>query len=91
VTQSQAADTADLARRLKSVTDYVRDCERRVSQGEIMDLTGLDRNVLEICNGVAALPPPQGRLLQGELAALIGDLDKLAAAMKSRQPADGNG
>lgn len=74
----------DVASRLKSVTEYVRDCERRVSKGEIMDLQGLDNSVIEICDGIAALPGEEGHALEGQMATLISDLEKLAAAMRAQ-------
>lgn len=74
----------EVAQRLKSVTDYVRDCERRVSQGDIMELAGLDDNVVEICDLIAALPPPDGQALEAPMSALIADLEKLAAAMREQ-------
>lgn len=74
----------EVSQRLKSVTDYVRDCERRVTQGDIMDLQGLDDNVVEICDCIAALPPAEGQELEAPMAALIKDLEKLADAMKEQ-------
>ena len=74
----------ELAKRLKSITDYVRDCERRVSQGEIMDLQGLDNNVAEVCDLIAALPPKEGQELEGQMSVLIGSLETLANAMRKQ-------
>lgn len=76
---------AMLGTRLKSITDYVQDCERRVLKGEIMDLQGLDRNVIEVCDAVAALPPAEGRLLEGAMARLIEKLEELARSMREQQ------
>lgn len=78
-------DAEALHDRLKTIIDYVRDCERRVNQGEVMDLQGLDQNVLELCDGIAALPQPEGRLLEDEMATLISDLEKLADCMRVQQ------
>jgi len=74
----------EVATRLKSITDYVRDCERRVTQGDIMDLQGLDDNVVEICDLIAALPPADGQALEAPMQSLIADLEKLAAAMRDQ-------
>jgi len=75
----------DIAKRLKAITDYVRDCERRVMQGEIMDLQGLDNNVVEVCDSIAKLPPKEGQELEAQMGTLIGDLEKLANAMREQQ------
>lgn len=74
----------DLAKRLKSIIDYVRDCERRVSQGEIMDLQGLDNNVAEVCDAIASMPPADAQGLETQMSVLIADLEKLANAMRAQ-------
>jgi hypothetical protein len=78
-------DADEIGKRLKSAIDYVRDCEARVSRGEIMDLQGLDRNVIEICDAIANLPPKEARDLEDTMSVLIEGLENLAAAMKDQQ------
>jgi len=74
----------EVAKRLKTVTDYVRDCERRVAQGDIMDLQGLDNNVIELCDAIAALPKDEGQALEAQMMTLIEDLEKLADVMREQ-------
>jgi hypothetical protein len=81
----QIPDTADIAQRLKSILDYVQDCERRVHMGEIMDLSGLDARVIDICNDIAAVPPQDARQLETKMSVLIENLDLLAASMRKQQ------
>lgn len=78
-------DSQELTKRLTSIIEYVRDCERRVNQGEIMELDGLDRNVLELCDGIGTLPQEQGKLLELQMSILVQDLEKLANAMREQQ------
>ncbi len=78
-------EIGQLTSRVKSIIDYVRDCERRVNMGEIMDLQGLDQNVLEICDHIAALPPEQSKTLEDQMSTLIEDLEKLAESMQEQQ------
>lgn len=75
----------DIARRLKSSIDYVRDCETRVTRGEIMDLEGLDKNVIDICDAIAALPREEAAPLEPTMTKLIAGLEQLARAMKEQQ------
>lgn len=75
----------DIAKRLKSSIDYVRDCETRVTRGEIMDLEGLDKNVIEICDAIANLPRDQATPLEATMTRLIEGLEHLARAMKEQQ------
>jgi len=75
----------DVGTTLKSITDYVRDCQARVIKGEILDLQGLDRNVMKICDAVAKLPEDEGAALEGSMNGLIESLEVLARLMKEQQ------
>lgn len=79
------ATPAEVQKRLKSVSDYVKDCERRVSLGEIMELQGLDKNVIDLCDAIAELEPADARDLEVQMGSLIGNLEVLARAMKEQQ------
>lgn len=82
---SQKPDAAEIGQRLKSAIDYVRDCETRVARGEIMDLQGLDKNVIEICDALSKMPPKEAKELEDSMAVLIEKLELLARAMKEQQ------
>lgn len=75
----------ELVTRLKATIDYVRDCDRRVSQGEIMDLQGLDDTVVEICDSIAELDEEEGQSLEPQMATLIKGLEQLAETMKEQE------
>lgn len=75
----------ELAKRLKATIDYVRDCDRRVSQGEIMDLQGLDDTVVDICDHLGQLPEEEGQALEAQMAVLIKDLEQLADTMREQE------
>jgi hypothetical protein len=79
------ASKDELATRLKATIDYVRDCDRRVSQGEIMDLQGLDDTVVEICDSIAELEEEEGQSLEPQMATLIKGLEQLAETMKEQE------
>jgi hypothetical protein len=53
-----------------------------VLKGEIMDLQGLDRNVLEVCDAVASLPPAEAQELESRMSDLIEALEQLAGTMQ---------
>lgn len=76
-------DSQELAKRLTAIIDYVRDAERRVNQGELMELDGLDDNVLELCEGVGALPPAESKAFEKQMSSLIHDLEALTTAMRT--------
>lgn len=82
---AESLDKNEISTRLRAVQDYVLDCERRVSKGEIMDLQGLDNNIVVICEALSQLPKADAQELEPRLAMLIESLDRLAAGMKSQQ------
>jgi hypothetical protein len=71
-----------LSKRLTTIIDYVRDCSRRVAQGEIMDLDGLDKNVVDLCNDIGELPQEQAKEMEKHMSGLIKDLEELANNMR---------
>lgn len=80
-----ASEAAEIGQRLKSVTDYVRDCQARVSKGELMDLQGLDKNVIALCDAVAELPEKEGQAFEKQMSQLIESLEELANTIKERE------
>lgn len=85
MTTAQTPDTGDIAQELKSVLDYVKDCDRRVHLGEIMDLDGLDDKVMDICDKVAALTQEEAQVFEDQMGVLIKELEKLAKSMQEHQ------
>lgn len=80
-----ASEAAEIGQRLKSITDYVRDCQARVSKGELMDLQGLDKNVIALCDAVAELPEKEGQAFEKQMSQLIESLEDLANTIKERE------
>lgn len=78
-------EAAEVGKRLKAIVDYVRDCQARVTKGEIMDLQGLDNNVIEVCDAIAQLPEEEGQALESQMTQLIESLEVLARTMKEQQ------
>ncbi len=76
---------AEIGKRLRGIVDYVRDCQARVTKGEIMDLQGLDKNVIDVCDAIAELPEKDGQALESQMTQLIDSLEVLARTMKEQQ------
>ncbi len=75
----------DIKDRLLKTTNYVRDCQSRVNQGEIMDLQGLDKNVGSVCDDILKLPEEEGAELQAKMELLIQSLEGLSDAIQELQ------
>ena len=78
-------EAAEVGQRLKTIVAYVRDCQVRVAKGEIMDLQGLDKNVIDVCDAIAQLPEKEGHALESQMGQLIDSLEVLARTMKEQQ------
>jgi hypothetical protein len=50
--------------------------------GRPIDLAGLDGQVGLVCARALDLPPEEGRLMRGELQALLSEVDALAASLR---------
>lgn len=83
------ADSAALGEQLSAILDYVRQCEMRVARGEVMELSGLDRTVMQLCEDVMRLPTVEARTLQPRMMQLIEGLDVLATRIKEQKAATG--
>ncbi len=79
------AEEIPVGQRLRSIIDYVRDCQVRVAKGEIMDLEGLDKNVVAVCDAIGKLPQAESQAMESQMAQLIDSLETLARMMKEQQ------
>ncbi len=67
----------EITTRIEQVKNYIHDCERRISQGEAVELSGLDENVENICLEIEKLPKDDAKSLESKLMNLVSALDKL--------------
>lgn len=71
-----------LRRKMEEINDFVQDAETRVRNGEMVDLSGMDRDVAAVCTKAVALPSEQARDIQPLMAEMIGNLERLSTALK---------
>lgn len=86
--ETQAASSPDaqtLNAELSAMLDYVRSCTLRIGKGEIMELSGLDRTIAQLCQQIVTLPVAQAQTLQSRMRQLVEALDVLAARMREQQ------
>lgn len=76
--------TATLDARLKALTQRVAEAETAVDDGTPIDLGGLEAAVDELCTEARALPREQALHLRPQLESLLGAIDRLAAATRTR-------
>lgn len=69
-------------RGLDEVAEAVGLAQRTVRNGDLVDLTGLERRVDDLCAAIRALPQADGRSLEPQLLGLIDDLTTLTDALR---------
>ena len=68
--------------KMENLSHFIRDAEGTVLSGQMVDMSGLDKDVALICNKVITLPPAQAMELQPLMAEMIGHLERLSIALK---------
>lgn len=76
---------AEIRDKMEKLALYIQDAETSVRDGKIVNLKGLDKDVALICTKATSLSPPDARDLQPVMAELIGNLERLASALKDFQ------
>lgn len=71
-----------LRTKMEELSRFIRDAEGTVLSGQMVDMSGLDKDVSFICNKVVSLPPDQAMELQPLMAEMIGHLERLSIALK---------
>ncbi len=82
-----AATPEHLTDALKKMLSVVTTAQRLIRDRQAVDLTGLDRKVAELCEGIAALPPDEARSFAAPLEALVSALDDLDTATRQSMEA----
>ncbi len=82
---NKSTEASEVSKRLKALVDYICACQVRVSKGEIMDLQGLDKNVIGVCDAIGQLPEKEGQAMEEQLSSLIDSLEVLARTMREQQ------
>ena len=66
-----------LKQRLQAASAVVAAARQTIEDGNLVDLTGLEREVASICEGLNALPSAETPAFKAPLVALADDLDRL--------------
>lgn len=76
-------DAQALKRRLRDASAAVAAARRTLENGDIVDLGGLEKEIREICGGIASLPVDQAQDLKSPLLSLTDTLDLLGKDLKT--------
>jgi len=67
----------DIQKQLDRTSGVIEGFRRSVAEGAVIDLTGLDRSIEEMCNAIRELPEDQRGTVKSTLIGLIDDLNAL--------------
>jgi len=81
----KSEEALNLDKELKQTSDYVRECEARITKGEMMELQGLDKTVIDMCDRISNIPSEEAKELEEKMALLIKALETLANTIKEYQ------
>lgn len=79
----------EIKKQLRRTSDYVNDCQIRTNKGEILELSGLDEVVSDLCGYINSLPQDEGVALKGEISDLLSALDGLAHKLQEQYSSGG--
>lgn len=68
---------------IKHVIAAISDVQKRIDQGERIDLSGLVQKIENVCERLAAMPDGQGRGHAKSLTQILKSLDGLENSLKS--------
>ncbi len=74
--------SAELRSKMEKLNAFIMDAENSVRDGKMMDLGSLDRDIADLCMKAVSLPPTEAHALQPLMADMIGNLERLGAALK---------
>lgn len=72
----------DIRARMEKLNDYIMQAEDTVRGGKMTDLGSLDKDIADLCMKAVSLPPVEAKDLQPLMADMIGNLERLGAALK---------
>ncbi len=74
---------------LTQIRDYLQNCETRLHQGEVIDLSSLGSQIEKLCLAIQNMPISEAQPLLTELEEVINMLDKVEDEIMSKlDPAD---
>jgi len=76
-------DNAHLHEQLNNIRALINDAQNKIEQGEVIDLSGLNLKVQDICRDVLALPAEQAKEFKDTMLEIISTLNTLEESLKS--------
>ena len=78
-------DVAQIRHGLEEVVGAIALARRKVGEGQLVDLSGLEKRVDELCTAIREQDGKEAQSLRPSLLSLIEDLNRLSEDLKSQQ------
>jgi|HigsolmetaAR202D_1030399.scaffolds.fasta_scaffold48159_2 hypothetical protein len=76
---------ATLEAGLVEVSRILEGFRAKLIEGELVDLQGMDTKVIDLCAGIAELPPSERAGFEGQLNGLLRDLRQISDVLLEQQ------
>ena len=78
-------DVAQIRHGLEEVAGAIALARRKVGEGQLVDLSGLEKRVDELCTAIREQDGREAQSLRPSLISLIDDLNRLSEDLKTQQ------
>lgn len=82
---------AELMADLEAIADVLAAARRSLAEGALLDLSGLEDRIAELCAALADLPRADASGFTAPMTTLIGEFDELVQALKTQRAEFGDG
>lgn len=84
MTKATQLNVDEVRTELEKIASLILTAARLINDGRMIDLDALTCRTDATCNAAVSLPPEDGKSILGDLEAIIGKLDDLAAQLSAR-------
>ncbi len=74
-----------IAGKLQELTRFIEDAQKKLHDGEVLNLSHLDNEVAQLCEETLKLPPQDAMQVQPIMGDMISKLEELSLALKDFQ------
>jgi hypothetical protein len=78
-------NTTQIKQNLNDLTAFIEQAQIKLAQGEVIDLSHLDKDVATLCEAAIQLPPTQAKDVQPAMGEMISKLEELSVGLKDFQ------
>ena len=74
-----------IKQQLEEITSFIEEAQKKLQEGEVINLSHLDHDVEKLCQATLQLPPNDAVTVQPIMGSMISKLEELGLALKDFQ------